>query len=288
VRSLNEQIWRGLVNYANEPLIEPGNEALKGLAEACWNSMGWMVRTAFDFDQNEVQQMIAQQIQPALGAFSMGRPPWVFLKSGKDLEDEFHRQAVQYQPDVRQMLRWLADPKRNAHDRDKGFAFLREHSDHIEFQRGDPAFAPEDQQSRYFDAHGELRTDADFPYRSFRFKDIADVICDFVQREHEAGKSLPVGICKRPGCGNPIVKAKKREFCRSAFCDKERQKRDDGDDQRKNRDRVFLHRIRQMPPGTRREKIHKDSSRLREIESYWRDKNERLAKSSRNLIRQFA
>ena len=51
-----KQIWRGLVDYANAPDLESNPEALNNLAQALFECMPWMARTAFDED---VPAMIA-------------------------------------------------------------------------------------------------------------------------------------------------------------------------------------------------------------------------------------
>jgi hypothetical protein len=113
---------------------------------------------------------------------------------------------------------------------------------------------------------------------------VADVICDFIQREHEPGKGVPIRICKRPGCGKLVTQFKKREYCRTAWCDRERQNRDDDIKQKKNRDNVFLCRLRKMSLATRRKKVRESADRLREIGSYWQDKNQSLAKYALELL----
>jgi hypothetical protein len=153
---------------------------------------------------------------------------------------------------------------------------------HIEFQGGDPAFAPEEEEFQYFTPGGDLKDD--FPYRRLFYKDVADVICDFVQKEHETGRGVPIRICKRPGCGKLVTQFKKREYCRTALCDRERQKRDDDLKQKKNRDNVFLCRLRKMPLATRRKRARERVDRLRQIESDWRDRNQSLAKHALELL----
>jgi hypothetical protein len=213
-----------------------------------------------------------------------GRRVWLSFKSEEELSNEFRRQAIEYQPQVRQLLMWLSDRNKNEKDRPHAFAFLREHTKHIEFAHGDPAFTPEDEESRYFTPWGELKDD--FPHRTFSYKDVAEVICDFIQKEHELGRGVPVRICKRPGCGKLVNQFKKREYCRTASCDKERQKRDDDYKKRKNRDNVFLYRLRKLSLAMRRKKAKEEEKekRLREIESYWRDKNQSLANYALELL----
>lgn len=278
----NTQIWRGLVSYANAESIEANTEILSELARALWDSMNWMARTAFA-SESDVPDMIAQQVRPELGTITKDRP-WVLFKSEKELADKFRQQAVMYQPEVRTLLRWLVEPRYNSQYRSDAFAFLREHTDHIEFQRGDPAFAAEIEELRYFASDGQLKDD--FPHRTFLYNDMADVVCDFVQREHEAGRSVPMQICKRPECGNLVARFKKRQYCRTPSCDRERQKRDDDLKQKKNRDNVFLHRLRRLPSAARRKRIRESAERLREIQTYWEEKNEPLAKHALKLLAQ--
>ena len=277
------KIWRGLVDYANASDLESDAEALRSFAATLFDCMPWMARTAFGL--NDVPEMIAQQVKPdALQNLINGkeRAAWVHFKSEQQLENQFRQQAVKYQPQVRQLLTWLSDRKRNEQDTPGVFGFLREHMKHIEFVHGDPAYAPDEEQLRYFTEKGDLKDD--FPCRTLFYKDLADVICDFIQKEHEPGKDVPIRICKRPGCGNLVTRFKKREYCRTTLCDHERQKRDDDLKQKKNSDNVFLCRLRKMPLATRRMRIRESSARLRQIESYWRDSNQSLARRALELL----
>jgi hypothetical protein len=277
------KIWRGLVDYANALNLETDADVLTSFAATLFDCMPWMARTAFGL--NDVPEMIAQQIKPdTLLNLINGkeRAAWLYFKSEQQLEDQFRRQAVAYQPQVRQLLTWLSDRKRNDQDRADAFAFLREHMKHIEFQRGDLAFAPQEEESRYFTMGGDLKDD--FPYRTYVYKDVADVICDFIQKEHELARDVPIRICKRPGCGKLVTQFKKREYCRTASCDRERQKRDDDLKRKKNSDNVFLCRLRKMPLAMRRKKARESIDRLREIESSWQDKNQSLTKHALELL----
>ena len=280
LESGKNKIWRGLVDYVNVPDLEHDPEASNHLAQTLFECMPWMARTAFEDD---VPAMITLRTnRGVLFGQVNGKRVWLCWKSEEQLANQFRQQAIEYQPQVRQLLTWLSDREQNAQDRPHAFAFLYEHMKHIEFQRGDPALAPEEEQGRYFTIGGDLKDD--FPHRTFFYKDVADVICDFVQKEHELGKDVPIRICKRPGCGNLVAQLKKRKYCRTALCDHERQKRDDDLKQKKNRDNVFLCRLRKMPPATRRKKVRESIERLRQIESDWRDKNQSLAKHALKLL----
>jgi len=251
---------------------------LKKFAATLFDCMPWMARTAFDED---VPAMISLRTNREI-LFGRVNGKDVWTKSEQQLADQFRQQAVEYQPQVRQLLRWLSDRKQNAQDRPHAFAFLREHMKHIELQRGDPAFAPEEEEFRYFTPGGDLKDD--FPHRRLSYKDVADVICDFIQKEHEPGKDVPIRLCERPGCGNLVAQFKKRQFCRSAQCDRERQKRDSDLKLQKNRDNVFLCRLRKMPLAMRRKRVRESIERLRQIESDWRDRNQSLAKHALKLL----
>jgi hypothetical protein len=278
-----KKIWRGLVDYANATDLESNPETLSNLAQTLFECMPWMTRTAFDED---VPAMIALRTNREVLFGQVGeKQVWLLFKSEEQLANQFRQQAIEYQPQLRQLLTWLSDRKQNAKDRSQAFAFLREHTKHIEFQRGDPAFAPEEEQGRYFTMWGDLKDD--FPHRTLSYKDVADVICDFVQKEHELERDVCIGICKRPGCGNLVPQFKKREYCRTALCDRERQKRDDDLKQKKNRDNVFLCRLRKMPLAMRRKKVRESADRLRQIESDWRDRNQSLAKHALELLNKF-
>jgi hypothetical protein len=271
------KIWRGLVDYANASDLGSNPEALKNLAHTLSECMPWMARTAFEED---IPAMIALRANPEDSLSRVSVWPW--SKSAEQLANQFQQEAIEYQPQVRQVLTWLSDRKKNEKDRANAFAFLREHTRHIEFVQGDPAFAPEEEESRYFTPGGVLRED--FPYRTFSYKDLADVTCDFIQKEHELRRQVPIRICNRPGCGNLVIQFKKREYCRTPACDRERQKRDDDVKQKKNRDNVFLYRLRGLPPAMRRKKARESVDRLREIETYWRDKNQSLANYALELL----
>jgi hypothetical protein len=274
------KIWRGLTDYANGADLESNPEVLNNLAQTLSECMHWMARTAFDQD---VPAMIALRTnREALFRQLGGEKIWQCFKSEEQLANQFRQQSIEYQPLVRQLLTWLSDPSHYAQDRPHAFAFLREHSKHIEFAHGDPAFVPEEEEFLYFTPGGDLK--ADFPHRTFSYKDLADVICDFVQKEHELGRVVPIRSCKRQGCGNLVTQFKKREYCRTGWCDRERQKRDDDSKQKKNRDNVFLCRLRKLQLAMRRKKVREGADRLREIEGYWRDKNQSLAKHALKLL----
>ena len=280
LNSGNKKIWRGLVDYANAPDLESNPEVSNKLAHSLFDCMPWMARTAFDED---VPAMIALRTnREVLFGWVDGRQVWLCFKSEEQLASQFLQQAIEYQPQVRQLLKWLSDQEKNAQYRPNAFAFLREHMKHIEFAHGDPAFAPEEEEFLYFTLGGDLKDD--FPHRTISYKDVADVICDFVQKEHEPGRDVPIRICKRPGCGKLVTQFKKREYCRTALCDRERQKRDDDVKQKKNRDSVFLYRLRKMKHAVRRKRVRESADRLREIEIYWHDKNQSLAKHALELL----
>ena len=275
-----KQIWRGFVDYVNTPDLESDPEVLTNLAQTLFECMPWMARTALEED---VPAMIAVLTnREVLFGQVDGKHVWLCFKSEEQLANQFRQQAIEYQPQVRQLLAWLSDRKQNEQDRPHAFAFLLEHMKHIAFQRGDPAFVPEEEEFRYFTTEGDLKDD--FPYRTLFYKDVADVICDFVQKEHELGKDVPIRICKRPGCGKLVTQFKKREYCRTALCDRERHKRDDDLKQQKNRDNVFLCRLRKMPLVMRRRKTRESAARLHQIESDWRDRNQSLAKHALKLL----
>ena len=275
------KIWGGLVDYANATDLESNPKALNNLAQTLFECMPWMAWTAFD---DNVPAMITLRTnRDVMFGQVEGKGAWLHFKSEEQLANQFRQQAIEYQPRVRQLLTWLSDQKRNAQDRPDAFAFLREHTMHIEFAPGDPAFAPEQEQFRYFAPGGDLKDD--FPHRTFSYKDLADVICDFIQKEHELGRDVPIRICKRPGGGKLVTQFKKREYCHTASCDRERQKRDTDRKQRKNRDNVFLCRLRRMPLAMRRKKVRESIDRLHEIESFWRDNNQSLARHALELLK---
>jgi hypothetical protein len=281
----------GLADYAKAASLECDTNAMKNLAtglaggDLITSEIIDSIRDPFRF--TDVPEMIAVQINPdALQKINEAKQlnTSSCCKTEKELADQFRQQAVKYQLQLRRLLTWLSDPKRNAKDRPLSFDFLSEHTRHIVFERGDPAFGPEEEQRRYFTEKGNLRDD--FPHRTKFYKDIADPICDFIQAEHELGRDAPIQICKRPGCGNLVVRFKKKEYCRTALCDRERQKRDDDLKQKKNRDNVFLSRLKQMGPAMRRMKVRESAERLREIESYWRNKNQSLANHASRFLKE--
>jgi hypothetical protein len=281
----------GLADYAKAASLESDRIAMKNFATdlagdlVMAEKLESSVRAPFRF--TDVPEMIAVQINPnALQKINEAKQQATSscCKTEKELADQFRQQADKYQQQLRRLLTWLSNPKRNAKDRPLAFEFLSEHTRHIVFERGDPAFGPEEEQSRYFTEEGNLRDD--FPHRTRFYKDIADPICDFIQGEHELGRDAPIRICKRPGCGNVVVRFKKKESCRTSLCDKERQKRDDDRKQKKNRDNVFLSRLRQMRPAMRRKKVLEHSERLHEIEHYWRNKNQSLANHASRFLKE--
>jgi len=280
----------GLADYAKAASLESDTNAMKNFATDLAGGtliMGDLIATVRDpFRFTDVPEMIAVQLSPdALKKINEAKQQATpsSCKTEKELADQFQQQAVKYQLQLRRLLTWLSNPKRNAKNRSLAFEFLSEHTRHIVFERGDPAFGPEEEQLRYFTPEGNLRDD--FPHRTKFYKDIADPICDFIQGEHELGRDAPIQICKRPGCENLVIRFKKKEYCRTSLCDKERQKRDDDLKQKKNRDNVFLCRLRKLPLAMRRKKVRESADRLRDIEGYWRDKNQSLAEGALELLK---
>lgn len=296
--SRTNKIWRGLVGYVNATDLESNGDTLKSLADTLLDCMHWMARNPYGNDTDDVPAMLAVQISPdVLWGTVEGRkgPVWLYLESEEELAHKFRRQAIEYKPQIHRLLNWLSDPKNNMEDRPFSFSFLLNHAKHMEFQSGEPAYAPEEEAPRYWkpvhhwapsgkliDETFELKDD--FPHRTRAYKDIADPICDFIQTQHELGRGIPIQVCKRPGCGSLVIQFKKREYCRTAICNRERQKRDDNVKLKKNRDNVFLCRLRKMPPPIRRKKARESVDRLRQIESNWREKNQSLAKHALKLL----
>jgi hypothetical protein len=279
-----KQIWRRLVDYANALDVESGGGALRDLASLLSECIPWMARTEY---MDDVPAMLAVHLNPgALWATIKGRqePSWMCLKSEQELMDQFRQQALEYQPQVRTLLTWLCDPNQAAEARPLAFHFLLDHTKHIEFQRGDPAYAPKDEESHFGTPVKQWTLDGkpksptfelkdDFPHRTLTYEDIADPICDFIHREHEAHREPPIRICKRPGCGNLVAQFKKKEFCRTGLCDAERQKRDGDVQLRKNRDRVAIYRLNHRPVAVRRAEVRDKADYLREIVAYWQESN---------------
>jgi hypothetical protein len=230
--------------------------------------MPWMART--DVVSDDVPAMIALLAQPDILRRTLGgKPVWYSLTSEQELAGQFRKQAIEYQPQLRRLLKWLADPTRHGDDRVAAWSFLLDHTRHIEFRRGDPAYAPPEEEHVYWTSRGELKVD--FPYRTLAYKDIADPICDFIHKQYELERNAPIQICKRAGCGNLVVQFKKRRYCRTAVCDRERQKRENDVEERKNRDRVFISRLKRLAPAMRKKKAQESVDRLREMASYWQE-----------------
>ena len=269
-----KQIWRGLVDYANTDNLESRSDSLQNLASTLFECVPWMALTEFE----DVPAMILLRT-------GRGKPVW---KSQQQASSEFRDQAIEYQPQVRRLLTWLSDPTQHSDDRPAAWKFLTEHTVHVEFQRADPDsnYLPPEEETRYWNVSGQPKVD--FPYRTLAYKDIADPICDFIQGEYRDGRRAPLRVCKRPGCGNPVFQFKKRQYCRTPACDHERQKRESDIEDRKNRDRVFISRLKRLTLAMRKKKAQKNLARLRDMASYWRDeahKNLSIAKHALELLK---
>src|SRR5215467_13476844 len=100
----NKQIWRGLVDYVNADL-ESNPRALKDFGQTLFESMPWMART--DTELEDVPAMIALQANRELLLTEVGgKQIWESFRTEEDLTNRFRRQATEYQPQVRQLLRW--------------------------------------------------------------------------------------------------------------------------------------------------------------------------------------
>src|SRR3954447_11320427 len=106
LKSDKNKTWRGLVDYANAPNLNSGSEALNDLAQTLFECMPWMIRTAFEDD---VPAMIACRTNREI-LFSQvgGKSAWLCFKSEEQLKTQFLQQAIEYQPQLRQLLTWLS------------------------------------------------------------------------------------------------------------------------------------------------------------------------------------
>src|SRR5215831_5971484 len=105
------QIWSGLVDYANADL-ESNSRALKDFGQTLFESMPWMAHTATGLE--DVPEMIALEAKRELLFGEVrGKQAWIPLKAEEELRRQFLQQALEYQPQVRQLLRWLTNLKGN-------------------------------------------------------------------------------------------------------------------------------------------------------------------------------
>lgn len=215
-----------------------------------------------------------------------GAPAWYGCESQDTLMIRFRDQAIEYQPQVRQLLTWLSNQRRHRGIRSGAWHFLVDHTFHLGFRRGDPAYPPPEDEHLYRTGTGEAKVD--FPYRTLSYKDIADPICDFIHSQYLLGRTAPICICKRPGCANLVAQFKKRKYCRTPECDRERQRRETDIDNRKNRDRVFISRLKRLALAMRKKKAQENVVRLREMAGFWGQperSNPSIAKHALDLLR---
>jgi hypothetical protein len=252
-----KRIWKGLADYTNTDDLASRPNALRSLAATLFECIPWMALS----EGYDVPEMV-------LSLTNKGKDFWT---SKLTLETQFREQATEYQPRVKQLLTWLSDQTHYREDRAAPWRFLCDHTAHIEFYPSgmDPDRVPPEEAHRYLTHTG--RPKVDFPYRALAYKDIADPICDFIHKQYELGREVPIRVCKRSGCGNLVAQFKKRQYCRTETCDRERQKREHDVDSRKNRDRVFIFRLLRLTPAMRKKKVQENVDRLREMASYWKE-----------------
>lgn len=150
-------------------------------------------------------------------------------------DENFLKQAVEYQPSVDALLRWLCSaPKSSEREslRMQAFGFLREHTEHIggvhlvEVEYSEPKLddpeAPAESM-KYWSRDGKVKDESPLGvYKVCRdYRDLADPICEFVSNEHQKfrdggyKKPIPIFVC--PSCNKLVMPERvgKKQFCSS-------------------------------------------------------------------------
>jgi hypothetical protein len=190
-------IWQELVNYANAD-VAADQKALDGL-EALVN---YCIKTrGVGYDSRNIDEVSY----------------WA-EETGRELEDSFRYWAVFYQPEFKNLLRWLCAPNEHLDLGRPAVQFLQRHREGLVVDLGFP--------NNEFDETGERGYPIFFWESIVSCASIMSPICDFLVeriRRFEEGEialreAIPIRICDRAGCNKFKLpeRQKDRCFCSSA------------------------------------------------------------------------
>ncbi len=238
-QSRSTEIWQGMVDYANGDLQD--KKALKSALASVQSLLrGCMFPQGLAQDWVDLLSDCFKEI---------GKIPSVSPKT------VFQKKVMLYQNDLRQLLGWLCDPKRQIKIWDLSPAeYLTQNADGV---------------------HREVSVDeCDFDDAASpvfvvlnRYKTIMDPICDFLVREVEVRRDVPVGICQGPDCDKfMFLKTRGRKrFCSDGCRTRNFQKQPEkwNGYMRMYRVESWLEELLEMKPSQLNKELGKDPSRLK-------------------------
>lgn len=195
-KSRELEAWRGMTDFANADLLgnQKALEAVDKLVRACTPGF-----PSWD-DTDSIAGLI-------------GKPA-----DGRTL-DHFEQKAVEAQPILRLLLRWLARPQEKTLipvDNGVGRPEMKVHPVDILNSELSNTSLQEPTSDTDF---GETPGSGSYPFyfeRVVKFHSLLGPICDFIVRElDESGEQAPVRICEREGCGKFTVPERtgRKKFC---------------------------------------------------------------------------
>jgi hypothetical protein len=272
-----KRAWAGLVRYANADPIDV-NEFQSTLADC----MPWV--SAFD----------------AFGLLGWLSPIH---------DEELLRQATEYQPSVKALLRWLAvDPKSQERPslQQQASSFLQEHSEHIGGTRLKETYYDSNMDMPKFNYTPAELEQFKAEYRGYSqaskdgdsllgilapgkdYKDVADPICDFILSEYQKYRNreysrkdktppplVTVFVCSK--CDKLVMpdRAGRKKSCSECSdqvrADKYRQKASPDE----NRDYQWLYRLNKMDSASGRQRLHQPKGQQRLADVKARQQNSR-------------
>lgn len=198
-------IWKGLVRFANECMTSDtkgimGIFALRATLALCV------------YDDREFDEMSGEvfQLEVFEDVYSLQK------KKRLSPEQAFSLIAEEFQPQLRQMLAWVADPNRlSIEERQAAFGFLIEHSEQ-------QLLPHEYELNDRFDETGSVGSPIYFWKSPRIFESIAAPVARFIfgrlelfhEGQIELDEAVPVVLCKREGCETlSIARRRTRDFC---------------------------------------------------------------------------
>jgi len=206
-----KQIWRQIVQYANADLHTDDKapaaalQRFKALVAACMNWTGLIGGESVDFD--------------IIAAGSKHGESFVVIIGGdefelcRDVREGLSPEAggKKYQEELRQVLAWIVEPRRDPKSAGKALAFLWLHGrENIAIKAERNEDFSNDMPFFYFQSPTEYGSIVS-PICKF----ILDSIDHFQEAPAGLSKTIPLGLCERPGCGRFMVVERKgrKRFC---------------------------------------------------------------------------
>lgn len=242
--------WEAIVRYATADLSDAAKcyDVVEEIVETCTGETFWEGHGS----------LWSLGIKEIAERYEANRPPRVRDKAV--LQESVQHWARHYQPEVKNLLTWLAAPREHPELKSAAIDFLnahiKEHTQVVEPLADRPSLPPPSDRDLLFWLCPEYAT-------------LASLICNFIASECDRGRRL-VRSCASKACGKLIVPKRvgRKLYCSPACGARAHQSQKSPEERR---DYMWLYRLRQLRLPQLRRKLRQPNvvNRLAEMKRRW-------------------